>query len=139
MMSRNGVATISHYLCFKTGYTDEELKQTGLKQVVDEDKYSKAVAKDPYQNVTNKVFSNSGVTVSKNSIPQSQKIIAIREAIQQQKDLERKMNRWPGQGYEYVENHLFEKGPISKQKGQQAPSMGSFKPVTVQQKEITAT
>ena len=40
MMSRNGIATISHYLCFKSGYTDEEIKQTGLKQVVDEDKYA---------------------------------------------------------------------------------------------------
>ena len=31
MMSRNGIATISHYLCFKNGYTDEEIKKTGLK------------------------------------------------------------------------------------------------------------
>lgn len=26
MMSRNGIATISHYLCFKNGYTDDEIK-----------------------------------------------------------------------------------------------------------------
>ena len=38
MLSRNGIATISHYLCFKTGYTEDELKKTGLKQVVDEEK-----------------------------------------------------------------------------------------------------
>ena len=64
MMSRNGIATISHYLCFKNGYTDEEIKQTGLKQVVDDDKYALVQMKDPYVNVSNKVFSNSGPAAS---------------------------------------------------------------------------
>ena len=44
------------------------------------------------------------------------------------------MNRWPGQGYEYVENVLFEKGPAGSRKNK-AP----FQPLTVEAKEINAT
>ena len=69
MMSRNGIATISHYLCFKSGYTDEEIKQTGLKQVVDDDKYALVQMKDPYGNVSKKVFSNSGTAATQGGIP----------------------------------------------------------------------
>ena len=39
MMSRFGSATISHWMCFKNGYTEEELKLTGLSQPCDEEKY----------------------------------------------------------------------------------------------------
>lgn len=82
MLSRNGVATISNYLCFKSGYTDDELKRTGLKQVCDEDKYLKEQSKDPYSMVKNKVFSNSGPQAEKGAYPQSQKINQIRETIE---------------------------------------------------------
>ena len=79
MMSRNGIATISHYLCFKSGYTDDELKQTGLKQVCDEEKYEQLKEGDPYSNVKQKVFTNAGAAAAqKGSLPQSQKIIQIR-------------------------------------------------------------
>ena len=44
------------------------------------------------------------------------------------------MNRWPGQGYEYVENVLFEKGPWGKQK-KHATVQQSDRPPT---KDMTA-
>ena len=120
MMSRNGIATISHYLCFKSGYTAEELKQTGLKQVVDEEKYALLQNKGPYANVAKKVFTNPVTGDSKGAFPQSHKIQQIRDTMAKQKELEKKMNRWPGQGYEYVENKLFEYGPTGgrRQKGE---------------------
>ena len=117
MASRNGIATISHYLCFKSGYTEDEMRSTGLKQVVDEEKYASIQDKNCYINVSKKVFTNAGATADKSAYPQSQKIIEIRNEREQQKELEKKMNRWPGQGYEYVENVLFEKGPFSHRKG----------------------
>ena len=116
MMSRNGATTISHYLCFKSGYTNEEIKQTGLKQVVNDDKYALVQLKDPYFGVTKKVFTNAHGVTQKGSLPESQKIIQIREQIAQQKELERKMNRWPGQGYEYIENMNFELYPYGTKK-----------------------
>ena len=118
MCSRSGANTISGYLCFKSGYSKDEMKQTGLKQVIDEEKYLTEQNKDPYLHVRNKVESNSTSSDAKGAFPQSQKILAIREKIAKQKDLEKKMNRWPGQGYDYVENVLFEKGPFGvKKKG----------------------
>lgn len=69
MMSRNGQATISNYLCFKRGYTEEEIKQTGLKQVVDDEKYAQVQTRDPYLNVAQKVFSNAGSSVQKSGFP----------------------------------------------------------------------
>ena len=45
MMSRNGQSTISHYLCFKSGYTQEEIQKTGLKQALDDDKLEKLVSR----------------------------------------------------------------------------------------------
>ena len=116
MCSRSGANTISGYLCFKSGYTKEEMKQTGLKQVVDEETYLLQQQKDPYVHVKNKVESNSTTTDAKGAFPQSQKITAIRDNIAKQKDLDARMNRWPGQGYEYVENVLFEKGPFGPKK-----------------------
>jgi len=69
MLSRNGGATISHYLCFKRGYTDEELKHTGLRQVVDEEKYNKLIMRQPYNNVKNKVETNLNVAGSRWEYP----------------------------------------------------------------------
>ena len=69
MLSRNGIATISHYLCFKTGYTEDELKKTGLKQVVDEEKLEQEQLKDPYANVKTRVFSNATPVANEGDYP----------------------------------------------------------------------
>lgn len=135
MISRNGIATISQYLCFKNGYTEEELKLNGLKQVFDDQKFDNSRKKDLYHNVKNKVISNSGPVADKGAYPQSQKINEIREAIGAQKELEKKLNQWPGQGYEYVENVLFEKGPYGNKKNKAIVEAEEH----VNKKELTAT
>lgn len=45
------------------------------------------------------------------------------------------MNRWPGQGYEYIENDLFEKGPFGGRRNRDSIP----RPQTIEQKEISAT
>jgi len=45
------------------------------------------------------------------------------------------MQLWPGQGYEYVENALFEKGPFNKRMQKQ---LAETQPPAVQLKELTA-
>ena len=110
MMSRNGQATISNYLCFKHGYTNEELRLTGLKQVVDQEKLDQIQERDHYGNVRNKVNSNSGavnkeigqVTVSDYS--------SIEEELKKQREKQRRDTLWPGQPYQYQTNPLFERG-----------------------------
>ena len=59
MMSRFGAATISQWMCFKTGYTPEELQAMGLQQPCDDDKYYAMLNKDPYSDIKNKVETNS--------------------------------------------------------------------------------
>ena len=65
MMSRFGAATISHWMCFKTGYSDEELKLTGLSQPCSDQKYQSHLNKDPYSTVKNKVETNVLTKLSK--------------------------------------------------------------------------
>ena len=108
MLSRNGQSTISHYICFKSGYTEEELRATGLKQPVADELLEKAEAKDAFKDVRTKLFTNSGQATGE--FPINTNILLIRTAIQKQKELERKQNMWPGQNYKYVSNDLFERG-----------------------------
>ena len=59
MLSRNGQSTISHYICFKSGYTDEELRVTGLEQPVADDMLEKIQNKDTFKDIKTKLFTNS--------------------------------------------------------------------------------
>ena len=109
MLSRNGQSTISHYICFKHGYTEDEMRQTGLKQTVSEDQMDRINQKDVFKEVKTKLFTNSNAATGE--FPVNTNIMLIRAAIQRQKDLERKQNLWPGQDYKFVTNELFTRGP----------------------------
>lgn len=115
-MSRFGAATISQWMCFKTGYTEEELKATGLQQPCDDEKFYAMLKRNPYTEIKNKVETNSEPLDKKGEYPQTQRIVKIREDLARQKALEDKMNRWPGQNYEYVNNVLFDQGPMAKRR-----------------------
>ena len=58
MVSRFGAATISHFVCFKKGYTEEEIKHTGLAQPCDDEKYQIMLSRDPYKAIKNKIETN---------------------------------------------------------------------------------
>ena len=72
--------------------------------------------KNPYTEIKNKVETNSEPLDKKGEYPQTQRIVKIREDLARQKALEDKMNRWPGQNYEYVSNVLFDQGPMAKRR-----------------------
>ena len=79
MLSRNGQSTISHYICFKSGYTNEELRATGLKQTVSEDMMERINQKDPLKEVKTKLFTNSNAATGE--FPINTNIMLIRAAI----------------------------------------------------------
>lgn len=56
MISKQGIATITSYNCFKQGLTAEEMIKTGLKPAIDQDQIAKIQAKrDVYRNVHSKI------------------------------------------------------------------------------------
>ena len=59
MCSPQGVQTISSYVCYKHGYTEEELQATGLTQPANPTKLAQAEEKDPFKDAHPKVFTNS--------------------------------------------------------------------------------
>ena len=79
MLSRNGQSTISHYICFKSGYTEDELKATGLKQPVADELLEKVQSRDAFKDVRTKLFTNSGQATG--DFPVNTNIMLIRTAI----------------------------------------------------------
>ena len=70
MCSPQGVQTISSYVCFKSGYTEQEMALTGLKQPASPTKLAQALDKNQFKDTHPKVFTNSnqggGVNVNRN-------------------------------------------------------------------------
>ena len=56
-------------MCYKHGYTEDELKATGLNQPASDAKLAQAVDKDPFKDAHPKVFTNiyqgGGINVSR--------------------------------------------------------------------------
>ena len=56
MVSKQGIATISHYTCFKQGLTKEEMKKTGLRPPIKEEEVEKILDKrDIFRHVQSKI------------------------------------------------------------------------------------
>jgi hypothetical protein len=61
MVSKNGIATITFYNCFKENLTEEEKKRTGLRPSLPSDKIEQILEKDPFRNVQPKVNSKYNI------------------------------------------------------------------------------
>jgi hypothetical protein len=86
MCSRSGTTTISQFVAFKHGFSNDEIKSTGLKQPASPTKMQEAVDRDQYANMKPKIFTNAGKKEGGQSgIHVDSKVLALRNELERKR------------------------------------------------------
>lgn len=80
MISKQGIATITSYSCYKQGLTREEINKAGMKPPIDQEQINRIQAKrDVFRNVQSKIK-------EKINMGTSQAVMEIRDQIRKDKE-----------------------------------------------------